>query len=66
MKFIFDRSIKEIASSISNTMYRDLTKIQEVLDFDIDELIQVIERLDERKRDKVCSIMINNELKKLQ
>lgn len=66
MKKIFDRSEKEIASSISNTMNRELTKVQEVLDMDLNELIQIIERLDESKRDKVCSIMINNELEKLK
>ena len=66
MKYIFNRSAKEIASSISNTMDRNLNKVQDVLDLDLDELIQVVERIDNPKRDKVCSIMINNELKKLQ
>lgn len=66
MKYIFNRSAKEIASSISNTMDRNLNKVQDVLDLDLDELIQVVERIDKSKRDKVCSIMINNELKKLQ
>lgn len=66
MKYIFNRSAKEIASSISNTMDRNLNKVQDVLDLDLDELIQGVERIDKSKRDKVCSIMINNELKKLQ
>lgn len=66
MKSIFERSAKEIATSISNTMDRELVKVEEVLDLDLDELIQVIKRVDKSKRDKVCSIMINNELKKLQ
>ena len=66
MKYIFNRSTKEIAESISNTMDRNLNKVQDVLDLDLDELIQVVERIDKSKRDKVCSIMINNELKKLQ
>ena len=66
MKYIFKRSAKEIANSLSNTMNRELNKVQDVLDLDIDELIQVVNRLDNSKRDKVCSIMINNELKKLQ
>lgn len=66
MKYIFNRSAKEIASSISNTMDRNLNKVQDVLDLDLDELIQVVERIDKSKRDKVCSFMINNELKKLQ
>ena len=57
---------KEVATLISNTMERDLSKIQEVLDFDLDELIQIIGRLDEKQQDEVYSIMINNELEKLK
>ena len=60
------RDVKEVARVISNTMERDLTKVQEVLDLDLNELIQIIDRLDKSERDQVCSIMINNELKKLQ
>lgn len=66
MKNIFERSAKEIAVSISNTMDRELNKVQEVLDLDLDELIQVVKRVDKSKKDKVCSIMINNELEKLK
>lgn len=66
MKYIFNRSAKEIASSISNTMDRNLNKVQDVLDLDLDELIQVVERIDNSKRDQVCSIIINNELEKLK
>ena len=66
MKYIFNRSTKEIAESISKTMDKGLTKVQEVLDLDLDELIQVVKRIDKSKRDKVCSIMINNELEKLK
>jgi len=57
---------KEVATLISNTMERDLSKIQEVLDFDLDELIQIIGRLDKKQQDEVYSIMINNELEKLK
>ncbi len=57
---------KEVATLISNTMERDLSKIQEILDFDLDELIQIIGRLDEKQQDEVYSIMINNELEKLK
>lgn len=66
MKSIFERNAKEIAESISKTMDKELTKVQEVLDLDLDELIQVVKRVDKSKRDKVCSIMINNELEKLK
>ena len=61
-----NKDVKEIARVISNTMERDLTKVQEVLDLDLNELIQIIDRLDKSKRDQVCSIMINNELEKLK
>ena len=60
------RDAKEIARVISNTMYRNLTQVQEVLDLDLDELIQIIDKLDNSQKDKVCSIMINNELEKLK
>ena len=61
-----NKDVKEIARVISNTMERELTKVQEVLDLDLNELIQIIDRLDKSKRDQVCSIMINNELEKLK
>lgn len=57
---------KEVATLISNTMERDLSKVQEVLDFDLDELIQIVGRLDTKQQDEVYSIMINNELEKLK
>ena len=61
-----NKDVKEIARVISNTMDRDLTKVQEVLDLDLNELIQIIDKLDKSKRDQVCSIMINNELEKIK
>ena len=61
-----NKDVKEIARVISNTMERELTKVQEVLDLDLNELIQIIDRLDKSKRDQVCSTMINNELEKLK
>ena len=47
-------------------MDRDLNKVQEVLDFDLNDLIQIIDRLDKSEKDQVCSIMINNQLEKLK
>ena len=60
------RDVKEVARVISNTMERDLNKVQEVLDLDLNDLIQIIDRLDKSERDQVCSIMINNQLEKLK
>jgi hypothetical protein len=60
------QNVKEVARVISNTMERDLTKVQEVLDLDLNELIQIVDRLDKTERDQVCSIMINNELERLK
>lgn len=60
------KDVKEVARVISNTMDRDLNKVQEVLDFDLEDLIQIIDRLDKSQRDQVCSIMINNQLEKLK
>ena len=61
-----NRDVKEVARVISNTMYRNLTQVQEVLDLDLEELIQIIDKLDDSQKDKVCSVMINNELEKLK
>ena len=68
MKNVFkeNKDVKEVARVISNTMDRELTKVQEVLDLDLDELIQIVERLDKTQKDNVCSILINNELEKLK
>ena len=57
---------EELALLISNTMERNLTKIQEVLDLDIDDLIDIIERQSEEDSDKIISIIINNQLEKLK
>lgn len=61
-----NKEVKEIARVISNTMERDLTKVQEVLDLDLNDLIQIVDRLDKSDQDEVYSIMINNELNKLK
>ena len=36
--------LNDTARLITNTMNRNLTAVQEVLDLDLDELIQIIER----------------------
>ena len=59
-------NIEELASSISNTMERNLTMIQEVLDLDLADLIDILERQSNEDRDKIVSIIINNQLEKLQ
>ena len=57
---------EELALLISNTMERNLTKVQEVLDLDIDDLIDIIERQSEEDSDKIISSVINNQLEKLK
>ena len=68
MKNIFKekKDLNEVARVISNTMDREWRKVQEVLDLDLNELIEIVERLDKTQKDEVCSIMINNELEKLK
>ena len=61
-----NKDVKEVARVISNTMERDLTKVQEVLDFDLNDLIQIVDRLDKSDQDEVYSIMINNQFEKLK
>ena len=58
--------LNDTARLITNTMNRNLTAVQEVLDLDLDELIQIIERLEKNHQDEVYSIMINNQLEKLK
>lgn len=58
--------LNDTARLITNTMNRNLTAVQEVLDLDLDELIQIIERLEKNDQDEVFSIMINNQLEKLK
>ena len=61
-----NKDVKEVARVISNTMERDLTKVQEVLDFDLNDLIQIVDKLDKLDQDEVYSVMINNQLEKLK
>ena len=61
-----NKDVKEVARVISNEMERNLTKVQEVLDLVLNELIQIVEKFDKSQQDEVYSIMINNELEKLK
>lgn len=59
-------NVEELAFSITRTMETDLTKVQEVLDLDLNDLIGIIDRLSDDERDKVVSIIINKQLEKLK
>lgn len=59
-------NIEELASSLTKTMEINLSKVQEVLDLDINDLIDIVERLPIEDKDKVVSIIINNQLQKLK
>ena len=59
-------NVEELASSLTKTMEINLSKVQEVLDLDINDLIDIIERLLIEDKDKVVSIIINNQLQKLK
>lgn len=59
-------NVEELSSSISRTMERDLTKVQEVLDLDLNDLIEIIDRLSNDDKDKVVSSIINKQLEKLK
>lgn len=59
-------NIEELASSLTKTMEMNLSKVQEVLDLDINDLIDIVERLPIEDKDKVVSIIINNQLQKLK
>ncbi len=57
-------NVEKLASSLIKTMEINLSKVQEVLDLDINYLIDIVERLP--IEDKVVSIIINNQLQKLK
>lgn len=59
-------NVEELASSLTKTMEINLSKVQEVLDLDINDLIDIVERLPIEDKDKVVSIIINNQLQKLK
>lgn len=59
-------NVEELASSLTKTMEINLSKVQEVLDLDINDLIDIVERLPLEDKDKVVSIIINNQLQKLK
>ena len=59
-------NVEELASSLTKTMEINLSKVQEVLDLDINDLIDIVERLPIEDKDKVVSIIINNQLRKLK
>ena len=59
-------NVEELASSLTKTMEMNLSKVQEVLDLDINDLIDIVERLPIEDKDKVVSIIINNQLQKLK
>lgn len=59
-------NVEELASSLTKTMEINLSKVQEVLDLDINDLIDIVERLPIEHKDKVVSIIINNQLQKLK
>lgn len=65
-RIIKERDLSEVARVISSNMENNLTKVQDVLDLDFDEILEVINKYDDVEKDKICSIMINTELEKLK
>ncbi len=61
-----ERSAEEVARVISNTMERNVDKVKDVLDLDLNDLIEIVERLDKEKQEQVLSIMINKSLEELK
>ena len=58
--------VEDLVISISKTLESELVKVQEVLDLDLQNLINVINELSNDKKDKVISLIINNQLEKLK
>ena len=59
-------NVEEHASSILRTMERDLTKVQEVFDLDLNDLIEIIDRQSDDDKDKIVSTIINRQLENLK
>ncbi len=59
-------NVEGLSSSISKTMERDLTKVQEVLDLDLNDLIEIVDRQPADDKDKIVSTIINKQLEKLK
>lgn len=58
--------VEDLVISISKTLESELVKVQEVLDLDLQNLINVINELSNDKKNKVISLIINNQLEKLK
>jgi len=65
-KAVKELNIDELTSKITEKMRNDLEKIQEVLNFDLDNLIKMISNLSDEDKDKVVGKIINNQLEKLK
>lgn len=58
-------NIEQISNFIMQNMNRDLTKVLEVLDLEIVDLSDLIEKLTDEEKDKVIKTVINKQLEKL-
>lgn len=60
------KDLNEVAEIITTNMESNLTKVQDVLDLELEDILVIINRLKDTEQDEVCNIMINNELEKLK
>lgn len=58
-------NIEQISNFIMQNMNRDLTKVLEVLNLEIVDLSDLIEKLTDEEKDKVIKTVINKQLEKL-
>ena len=58
-------NIEQISNFIMQNMTRDLTKVLEVLNLEIVDLSDLIEKLTDEEKDKVIKTVINKQLEKL-
>lgn len=59
-------NLKLLATSISDEIKSNVIKIQEVLNLDLDNIVEKISSLSDEEKDKVISIIINNQLLQLK
>jgi len=58
--------VKDLVISIQNTMERNLTNVQEMLDLDLNDLIEIVNKLSDKEKELFFHTIINTQLKKLE
>lgn len=58
--------VEELVISIQNTMERNISNIQDMLDLDLNDLIEIVDKLSNKEKDLFFHTIINTQLKNLE